>query len=438
MLLKDKLPYKFFYNSQLITIKKQIYSGTNSTVFSCVYGGKDYIIKFFKGKKERYERFKLEVEKIDKINEKISEFTPKIILKNIVDYKRDFLYNVKNERSPFFLMEKGDRFDFKKLTFSKKIDTLIEIAESLKKLHSVDIQHRDIKIDNLVYYNGKITFIDFSTAKVLDFKTVDPTEKMGSIATMAPEMYNHASDIPDYKFEYADIYSFGKIMWTILKDDPLSVKFTTYNSDDFQCKIILDEINEGIVVLLEELIHDATLSDYYRRITLDEILRSLELIRDVLIYNPEECNVIKFIYYLKNIYEKKYDSIIIESYEKIINFLSNISNVGITLSLSIDGKNICEDLITKNFSINYDNYAYFILENGIKYLFEIKNIVITSEEIIINTVEIQDAYKSNFGASLKDIGDFFRRSILSGIIDDNIKEIYLDCEIHLKKYKKFI
>lgn len=438
IILKDKLPYSFDFNFKRITINKLIYSGTNSVVFNCVYGGKKCIIKFFKGKKVRYERFKLEAEKINKINERIYKFTPKIILKNIVDYKKDFLYDVKDENSPFFIMEKGNVINFKKMTFNEKIESLIGIAKSLKKLHSIDIQHRDIKIENLIYYDNKITFIDFSTAKVLDYKTVNPTEKMGSIATMAPEMYNHASDIPGYKYEYADIYSFGKIMWIILKNDPFSIKFTTYNSDDLQCKISLDEVDKGIVFLLEEIMHSATLSDYTQRISLDEIIKKLELIRNSLISNPSNCNIVKFMYYLKKVDEKKYDSIVIESSEKIVKFLSNITNIGVKLGLSIEGKNICDDLTLKDFTIDYDNYASFVLENDMKYIFEIENIFITTEEIIINTREIPDFYKSEFGISLKSIDEFSRRSVLSGKIDDKIKEIYLAGEIHLKKCEIFI
>lgn len=433
MLSDKKLPYNFLHNGEKIILLSRIYSGYNSEVYDCIYNQKKYIIKFFKGKKERYERFKLEIQKIERINNLIDGFTPKIITKNIISYNRKFLYKVKYEYSPFFVMEKANRFAYDEMNFIDKIDSLLEIGLSLSRLHSFDIQHRDIKIENIVRYNETLTFIDFSTTKVPDFRTINPIEKMGSLATMAPEMFNHASDIPNYKYEYADIYSFGKIMWTVLTNNLYSNKFSTYDLEDVNNKISINGVDDGIILLLEEIIHNATLDNYFKRISLDEILKYLHLIRENLIDNSENCNVIKFIYVLKLYMDKKYDFVLIESFDKIVSFLEKMSNVCVKIHL-FNGKNIiCDSITVKDFFIDYDKYFSFKLKNGIKYSFDIKKIELNNQRVIIMCADISDEYKNSNGISLNKVDNFSRRSILTNIIDDSIKEIYLDCEICLEK-----
>lgn len=330
-------------------------------------------------------------------------------------------------------MEKGNKFSYSEMNFIDKIDSLLEIGVSLKKLHSLDIQHRDIKIENIVRYNETLTFIDFSTTKVPDFRTINPIERMGSIATMAPEMFNHASDIPNYNYEFADIYSFGKIMWSILTNDPYSNKFSTYDLDDTNNRISIDGVDKEIILLLEEIIHNATLDNYSDRISLDEILRYLNLIRENLIGNSEICNAIKFIYVLKLYMDKKYDLVLIESFDKIVIFLKRISNVGIKIHLFNEKNKICDFVTVKDFSIDYDKYFSFRLKNGIKYSFDIKKIELNDQKVIIMCEDISEIYKNIKGISLNKIDAFSRRSILTNIIDDSIEEIYLDCGICLEK-----
>lgn len=59
MLRDKKLPYEFLHDGEKIVLLEKIYSGHNSEVYDCIYNQEKYIIKFFKGDKERYERFKL-------------------------------------------------------------------------------------------------------------------------------------------------------------------------------------------------------------------------------------------------------------------------------------------------------------------------------------------------------------------------------------------
>lgn len=131
--------------------------------------------------------------------------------------------------------------------------------------------------------------------------------------------------------------------------------------------------------------------------------------------------------------DKKYDLVLIESFDKIVSFLKKISNVGVKIHLFHEKNIICDSVTVRDFSIDYDKYFSFRLRNGIKYSFDIKKIELNGQRVIIMYDDISETYKNTKGISLNKVDAFSRRSILTNIIDDNIEEIYLDCEISLEK-----
>ena len=114
MSYKDYIGEKTSLNGVEIILTNYIACGGNSVVFECQYKSNKYIIKFFKGhKRRRYERFRLEVDKIKQINKEIElENKKSKELENQAEYKnspeniekiaRDKLGMVKSDEIIFY------------------------------------------------------------------------------------------------------------------------------------------------------------------------------------------------------------------------------------------------------------------------------------------------------------------------------------------------
>lgn len=69
---------------------------------------------------------------------------------------------------------------------------MVEVIEALRHLHSMQIMHRDIKLENIQYGRSHIVLIDFGIAT--SFGTHQRlTEVCGTPGYMAPGDYNSLS-----------------------------------------------------------------------------------------------------------------------------------------------------------------------------------------------------------------------------------------------------
>lgn len=426
---------EFKFKDNTIKLVKCIGHGGNSVVYKCKYKDNYYAIKFFKGsKKSRYDRFKKEADKIEKINAKKSNFTPIVIDKKFSNYNPLKFGNFNLKFSPFYIMEIGEKYNYSKLKFHEKVDDIIEICKALKDMHSLDIQHRDIKPENIIRYNGKLTFIDYGTAKIPGIETIDEEEPMGSKGTMAPEMFNQASEIPEYDFCKADIYSIGKTIWIILNNDRDAHKFTTYEIDNPSCKINLKDIDDGIVMKIEQILIGATQENFFNRISLNNILDDLELIKNKLIDNNNNCNIMKLNCILDNLKSSNYDAIIIKDKIKVLEFVKKIGNIGLELSLEEEEKKMCMSANNYSFSIEpYSNDYYYFILNGVKYIFDINSIIVDCNKIKIKTESLNGILLEENNKYIREIDSFSRNLILINPINPAIDAIYLDYDICLSK-----
>ena len=86
------------------------------------------------------------------------------------------------------------------------------VNEALHRFHEAGFVHRDVKPDNLYWYEGEIVLGDFGITCSLrgDEFTIDKT-KTGTLGYYAPElMLNEIVPASDY-------YSFGQTLWTLYK-----------------------------------------------------------------------------------------------------------------------------------------------------------------------------------------------------------------------------
>ena len=433
MSYKDYIGEKTSLNGVEIILTNYIACGGNSVVFECQYKSNKYIIKFFKGhKRRRYERFRLEVDKIKKINKEIEEYIPNIIDSFFPKF-RDFS-SLEVQSSPFYMMKQGEKYNFANLIFKQKLYDILEICERLKQMHKVGIKHRDIKPDNIIIYQGGLTFIDFGTSSVPNIKTFNDEEPMGSRGTIAPEMIDNLPKPEGYRYEYADIYSLGKTMWIILTNDKRADKFTTYESGNINSKIQLDNVSKGIIMLLEYILNKATQENYLKRITLDRMIELLRFIIFEMMGNQEKCNDVKFECLMERIYISQYDEIVIENKEKIIIFLKdNIYEIGTELDFEEEGTKLCDSIYNSNFEIKYDNNDYFNFEaNKIKFTFKIKDIKILKEQIIISAEKNNNSLEKIELKRFSQLSSFERKTILTNPLHQKGETICLECDICLK------
>ena len=432
----DNLVGKSFeYNGNVITLTKKIEpEGRNSVVFECNYLDEDYVIKYFKGDRlNRYKRFISEVKKIKIINQNIENCTPYIIEAYLPRCNMRETKNVNIKTSPFYIMKKGECFEYKILSFEEKLDKIIELSIRLKQMHDFDYIHRDIKPANLVYYNGTVTLIDYGTSSVPGIETIDGEEIMGSIDTMAPEMLHRIHNQAENDYKYADIYSLGKTIWIILTNDTKARKFTTYDHNTINSKISLDDIDEGIIMELEQIITEATKANYLERISLDDLISRFIFIKEKLINNPDNSNINKFKCMLNRFSNLKYDSINISDSTKILKFVSELNLIGVKISLIDTGSYLCDSLEDSHFIISYDAKIkmYYFKLNNTRFIFDINNININDKNIIIKTNELKDITDDNY-TRLKDVDSFSRMSILTNKIGIETSKIYIECDICLE------
>lgn len=110
---------------------------------------------------ERRERFKNEVESLNKIS---NNGVPKILEHNLefVKDKKVDLYFVCDWIDGLTLT---DFIQGKKvIDFKQKVNLVIQLCDILKECHSVGIYHRDIKPDNIIISNENLFLVDFGIA----------------------------------------------------------------------------------------------------------------------------------------------------------------------------------------------------------------------------------------------------------------------------------
>ena len=92
-----------------------------------------------------------------------------------------------------------------------------EIFLGLKYIHSHNIIHRDIKIENLLFDSkeNKIKIIDFSISTILLSKNNKIDEPGGSMHYQAPELQNIETNT-NYNPFYADIWSVGICLYIFI------------------------------------------------------------------------------------------------------------------------------------------------------------------------------------------------------------------------------
>ncbi|SEN67385.1 protein kinase [Paenibacillus sp. OK076] len=151
------------------------------------------------------------------------------------------------------------------------VDIFKQLAQVLLELHTRGISHRDIKPDNILYYNGSYCFSDLG---LIDFPEKEDLtrlgETLGNRKTMAPEMRT-PKEIEDHR--PADVYSFVKTLWMVLAKEEFAFdgQFNFHENHKLNQKYPKQHLVE-----LYELIQDATYENPEKRPTMAKVIERIE------------------------------------------------------------------------------------------------------------------------------------------------------------------
>lgn len=152
----------------------------------------------------------------------------------------------------------------------RKIDGILQVAETLSELHKRKIYHRDIKPANILYYNGRFSLADFGLVDYPNKKEISlKNEEIGAKWTMAPEMRRESTNADAAK---ADIYSLAKTLWIYL----------TGNNKGFDGQYSTESIihlkkfyPKGYTSPIDNLLLNCTDNDPTKRPTIEEFIFAL-------------------------------------------------------------------------------------------------------------------------------------------------------------------
>jgi hypothetical protein len=160
------------------------------------------------------------------------------------------------------------------------IKGVIQLSETLSKLHYKGISHRDIKPSNIYFYNGRYCFGDFGLVEFPDnpndFTRSD--KGLGAIFTIAPEMKRDPKNADGKK---ADVFSLAKTAWMLLTGDDRGFDGVYDFLDKSHSLRFMDRFKDVHLVELEELLTTATNNDPNLRPNIDVFKQQLEVWLDV-------------------------------------------------------------------------------------------------------------------------------------------------------------
>lgn len=242
--------------------------GGNASVFHVreKSTGKEFALKQLVQKStEKKARFISEIKIVKEYVDKIDGILP------IYEYSEDDFWYVMPIATPVM-----DHISRSKLTVDGIINAVIQMADTLAKLHEEGISHRDIKPSNIYYYNGKYCLADFGLVDFPenpdDFTRSD--KGLGAIFTIAPEMKRDPKHADGKK---ADVFSLAKTTWMLLSGDELGFDGVYELLDKSHSLRFIEKYKETHLLELEELLTASTHNDPLTRPTMLEYIHGLKL-----------------------------------------------------------------------------------------------------------------------------------------------------------------
>ena len=256
--------YKRHQNINGWKLVSRLGRGGNGEVWSVTKNNDIYAIKLLKNIRENiYKRFKSEVTALEK-NQDIEGIIP-LLDSSLPDC---FKKNI-----PWFVMPIAQKFsDWRKGKDTIGVVTaMLELANTLERLHDRSVHHRDIKPANILYLNDRLYLSDFGLVKYPNREDITQNgSDVGPKYTMAPEMRRNADQADG---ELADVYSFAKTLWIAIVGDYqcFDGQYSPFSS------ICINNYCKGLYTkTLNDLLVQCTDNDPTRRPKMKEVIKSIE------------------------------------------------------------------------------------------------------------------------------------------------------------------
>ena len=209
------------------------------------------------------------------------------------------------------------------LTLHQIIDYYIELCQTISELHKNQVSHRDIKPDNIYFFNNRFYIGDFG---LVDFPDNDNNltrsdRGIGAIFTIAPEMKRDPLYADGKK---GDVYSLAKTLWMLLSLNEKGFDGQYNYFDKTQSLSQVSHVSQYHTIEIEELIRNSTSNNPEDRPSIDDFISQLEAWKTVVSnYTKQQKSQWAFLY--KHILNTSGESVVWRNNLDIIDILNKIS-----------------------------------------------------------------------------------------------------------------
>ncbi len=282
--------------NKITYFKRNANEGGNAFVYDAIYKGESgFVVKILKdlnrGNHKCIQRFKMEMRETLVIQDKVKGIIR--IIDNCGNKDKKYWYlmpkatplrdKINEEKKRIFPIPKVDQkiseekekeLKDKELKFLKyKCRAIIEIAEVISALHKKEIHHRDIKPQNIYFWEETFCLSDFGLIDFPEKPNLTPnSERLGPQGYMPDEMYKNTKNA-DYK--KVDVYELAKTFWSILTENT-TIFLGKYDENDSGIGIRNYFKFSHHIVELEEVLIRSTEYIPERRPTIDEFIEHVK------------------------------------------------------------------------------------------------------------------------------------------------------------------
>ena len=212
-------------------------------------GEKVAVKSLIKGGKEKKQRFLDEIRIVEKYSDSIAGIIP--ILESCTE---ESWYSMPVAKAIMKYIQETEP------TVTEIVQGVIQLAETLSQLHSHNVSHRDIKPDNILFYDGRFCLSDFGLASFPDNsdELTRSDKGLGAIFTIAPEMKRDPKHSDGKK---ADVFSLAKTTWMLLTGDNRGFDGVYNPFDSSHSLRYMDRLSDVHLVELECLLTASTSND---------------------------------------------------------------------------------------------------------------------------------------------------------------------------------
>lgn len=171
---------------------------------------------------------------------------------NVLNYKASLLEEENGMKTIYIITNYIQGVDLYSIYQDQKHDMTVsqvwnfikQLIQTVKLLHTHNIAHRDLKLDNIMYNNDIYTIIDFGSAKLHELKS---KKMVGTPIYLPPEWYIDNANFEEHDFYKYDIWAIGVVMYEFIHKKP-HIQENVASIEDVK-NVYLKMINNNILYI---------------------------------------------------------------------------------------------------------------------------------------------------------------------------------------------